>query len=115
MYDGKLHYIDVIHLHQSYVKLQIISLQSSDPQYHLESQSFALFSSSEITFFSMLSILLCYLCFSTCKSISKSFEISISLSKLSKPDINLLLRLMIKSDVSWVLFSFETNELCMAL
>ena len=75
-----------------------------------------LFSSSEIAFFWRLFILLRGLWFTTCKSfIITFFKFSISLSRLSKRNNDLLSRFMISSDVSEVLLSFEANEFCLVL
>ena len=73
-----------------------------------------MFSSSEIIFFQGYLFYGRSLWFSTCKSfIIKSFKFSICLSKLSKRDNNLLLKLMISSDDTGVLLSLETNKLCL--
>ena len=108
LFDDKLQYLYLIHLHQSYLKLQLLSPQVCDHQHHQESQWFqgyyfdqivlmnCCFLPVRLLFFSRLLILLYSLWFSTCKSlIITSFKFSISLSKLSKRNNNLLSRLII--------------------
>ena len=97
LFDGKLQYLYLIHLHQSYLKFQLLSPQASDPQHHLESQWLQGYSYDHIgitkellfffqwdyIFFKVIYFITC-LWFSTCKSfIITSFKFSISLFKMS--------------------------------